>query len=160
MRFIDVMRSRNGKPVDLSAARAACAERLKDLPVALVYLHGSYAGGSPGALSDVDVAVLLERGLDSEQRLRLQLDLLGILEAVFEDEGIDLAVMNHAGLDFKYQVISRGVPVYVADEALRVEFETGVTDRYLDMRPAREEYFRAFERRILEGGLGARRRTA
>lgn len=160
MRFFEVMRTRGGKPVDAVSVRADLSESIRSLPVELVYLHGSYAGGKPGALSDVDVAVLLSKSIDDSEKGRVVLDLIGLLGDVFEDEGIDLGVLNDASVDFQYAVIRHGVPVYVADDSLRVEFEANVADTYLDMAPAREEYFRRFRDRILRGGLGARRRTA
>lgn len=160
VRFLDVMLSREGRPVDLDKAKSECSKRLGGMPVVVLYLHGSYAGGRPGTLSDVDVAALFEDGIEPKRLLDLELTLIGELEAIFEDEGVDLAVLNHAGVDFRYQVVAKGIPLYVGDEAARVDFETQAVDRYLDMRPLRDEYFRAFKRRIREGGLGARRRTA
>jgi len=160
MRFIEVTRTREGRPVDLARVRADLAERLQSVPVDLVYLHGSYAGGKPGPLSDVDVAVLLSESIDDEKRGQTVLDLIGLLADAFEDDGVDIGVLNGASVDFQYAVIRTGVPVYVGDESRRVEFEAAVADRYLDMVPAREEYFRRFRDRILQGGLGARRRTA
>lgn len=160
MRFVDAMRTRGGRAVEPASIRAVLSESMQALPVEIAYLHGSYAGGKPGQFSDVDVAVLLSEQLDDRERGQVLLHLIGLLEEAFEDEGIDLGVLNHASVDFQYAVVRQGVPIYVGDESRRVEFEATVADRYLDMAPAREEYFRRFKERILRGGLGARPGTA
>lgn len=160
MRFVDAMRTREGRAVEPASIRAVLNESMHALPVEIVYLHGSYASGKPGQFSDVDVAVLLSEQAGEKDRSQVLLDLIGHLQEAFEDEGIDLGVLNGASPDFQYAVVRHGVPVYVGDEGRRVEFEAAVADRYLDMIPAREEYFRRFKERILRGGLGARRGAA
>ncbi|HVY77192.1 MAG TPA: nucleotidyltransferase domain-containing protein [Solirubrobacterales bacterium] len=59
-------------------------------------LIGSQARGTPGPLSDVDIAVWHDEGLDPADRLRLQLNLaLAAWRALGTDE-IDIVMLNKA----------------------------------------------------------------
>ena len=94
-------------------------------PVALAYLYGSQASGQATPLSDVDVAIVTDRELSPRDRLRLELTLETDLAAVLRHE-VDVRVINHAPLLVRGTVVQTGIPLYVRDDAARVNFETAV----------------------------------
>lgn len=117
----------------------------------VAYLYGSHAQGHATDRSDVDVGVLLDdwpgpgAGLDRTLDLnRLVASALGLA-----GERVDVKTLNGAPLRLLHQVVAKGRPVYVRDEAERVRFEADVMDRYFDFLPvirlqakARRERFR------------------
>ena len=100
--------------------------------VRLGYLFGSRAQGTAHALSDVDVAVLLDAGLSQrdlgEVRLRLTAELMRLLHT----DAVDLVVLNHAPFLLRHRVLRQGQLLFAADDAERVRFTAETLERYLD----------------------------
>lgn len=125
--------------------REVITDLLARIPqVKFAYLFGSRARGGAGPLSDVDLAVFLDRRLSCfEWRLRLMEQLAQALET----ERFDLVVLNDASPLLRYEVI-RGGDVIKEDKEKRVEFETRTLAEYLDTAFLRKEQ-RAYLKRQL-----------
>ncbi|HXV65154.1 MAG TPA: nucleotidyltransferase domain-containing protein [Vicinamibacteria bacterium] len=113
---------------------AICMER----NVILMYLHGSYARGEPGPLSDLDLAVLL--GRDKSGDLDLELELLAALEDASGREDLDLVFLDRAGPIIKERVVRHGRVIYQRSNRERVLFEASAIKEYLDFRYFSEQY--------------------
>lgn len=134
------------------------AERLRacladDDVVVLAYLFGSWARGTEGPLSDVDVAVLLSPVADAaRQPFRL---VAQVAEAV-GSEDVDLVILNDAPVALAYRVLRDGRLLVSRDETTRIRFWTATVDRYLDMAPARRILQAGLANRLAEGRFGRR----
>lgn len=117
-------------------------------PVALLYLHGAHARGSQGALSDLDLAVLLDPAAVEDHRA--QLDLLASLQAASGREDVDLTVLNRAGPGIKVRVVRDGRIVYARSRRERVIFEARAILEALDFEHYSRVYDRALFRRLRE----------
>jgi predicted nucleotidyltransferase len=117
---------------------AALAERSEDLVCA--YLFGSYARGTAGAHSDVDVAVLFAteppHTLDG-LHLDLADDLTGALH-----RRVDLAVLNRAPVDLIHRVLRDGLLLIDCDRSARIRFEARARNEYFDLLPHLQRYRR------------------
>lgn len=102
--------------------------------VTVAYLFGSRAKGGMGALSDIDIAVLLNRELDKQKTFDLRLRLINRISSILKTDKIDLVVMNMAPLSLNYSIISEGEILHSRDEMERVRFETHILSRYLDRK--------------------------
>ena len=118
---------------------AAVAERSEDLVCA--YLFGSYACGTAGAQSDVDVAVRFA----SEPTCTLDClhldpadDLAGAL-----GRRVDLVVLNRAPVDLIHRVLRDGVPLIAHDRSARIRFEVRARKDYVELPPHLQRYRRA-----------------
>lgn len=119
--------------------------------VKFVYLFGSHAREDAGSLSDIDVAVYLDRRLDA---FRYRLVLMEELARFLKGAEFDLVVLNNAPLALQYEIVREG-RVLKEDKRRRVDFETRVLSRYLDtahLRKVQEHYLK--ERFAGEDGLG------
>jgi predicted nucleotidyltransferase len=112
-----------------------------DSRVVLVYLFGSTARGSQGPLSDVDVAVLLQRKLSWDEERELRAD---VGEAA---PGVDLVLLNDAPPVLRREVIVGGTLLFSRSPHRQVEFEITALSRCMDMQPIR---------RVQDGYLRAR----
>lgn len=122
----------------------AVRERLaREDDVVAAYLFGSQARGTAGALSDVDVGVLLEDEPDERRELELR---AALAEAAGSSE-VDVVVLNRAPVALAYRVLAGGRLLLSRDERHRVAHWARTVDRYLDMAPMR---------RMLDAGLGHR----
>jgi predicted nucleotidyltransferase len=140
-------------PVD-AAARERLARALDRDGVVAAMLIGSQARGTPGLLSDVDIAVWHEPGLDSARRFGLQLDLIAAAEAALGTSEIDLVMLNGAPPLFRHRAIRDAKRLVERDERLRVRFEARSLIDFLDTEPLRAEMSSALRKRIEEDRFG------
>lgn len=118
--------------------------------LALAYLFGSYAGGTPGILSDVDIAFLGDSKLD----WRTLAHISGELAEHLEDDAIDLVDLRRAPDHLAHRILRDGLCLYARSLSTRLDYEVAVEMRYGDAEPLRREYLRALERRIEDGTFG------
>lgn len=138
--------------------RDGMAQHLGAQPrVVLGYLFGSVAQGRADALSDVDVAVLLDESLDAEERLEETLRLMGELEPYTGGE-VQVVLLNEAPPLLAYRVAEEGALLYARSEAERIAFQVRARKLYFDFRPRLAFHTRALLRDIEEVGLSGRRR--
>lgn len=103
--------------------------------VQLAYLYGSVARSQALPGSDVDVAVVLARGLPPLDTLRLELELeLALIDAVGLPN-VDVRVVNEAPLLLQGMVVTEGILLFARDEAARVAYEASTRNRYFDYLP-------------------------
>ena len=98
--------------------------------VVFAYAHGSFLEDRP--FHDVDVAVYLE-GEEEQAQTALALDLAAELEAAVRLP-VDVRVLNHAPLGFRYHVF-RGRFLFSRDEELCVRCLEHTAMHYLDIKP-------------------------
>ena len=102
------------------------------------YLFGSVARGDATPQSDVDVAVLLERGRPTtldDYPTALQADLEAAL-----GRRVDLVVLDSAPPDLVHRVLRDGSIVCDRDRARRIAFEVRARNEYFDMKPVLDRY--------------------
>jgi predicted nucleotidyltransferase len=152
MRFLKVIKSRDGEAIDFEEIEPKIREVCRELDIALLYLYGSYALGVAHKLSDLDVGFLPKRTFDLDATLRL----LDKLQEIFEEEAVDLVDLSKAPLTLIHRVLKEGRCLYGKDLRTKIEFETRQETLYWDTEPLRRDYFKGLERRIKDGTFGYR----
>ena len=100
--------------------------------VCLAYLFGSQVDDKTGPISDIDLGVLFEDGMDIlNARSRIAYELREELQY----QRIDIVSLSEASVELAYAIISQGICIYQRDNAIRVEFEAQVLSRYGDYLP-------------------------
>jgi len=116
----------------------------KDI-VQFAYVYGSFL---KDRFNDIDIAVHLKEGMSEKEILEFELS-----EGVELSKGlgfeIDLRVLNGRKIVFLHQVLRDGKLLFCRDERKRVEFETEVYSRYLDIKYYLDQYNEIRRRRIL-----------
>jgi predicted nucleotidyltransferase len=126
---------------------------VQELPVQLVYLHGSAARGEATPSSDVDIAIVCDEEVSPHGRLRLMLD---VSAELYRQAGIveaDVRVINDAPLVFRGRVACEGILLYARDKARQIEFEMRTRDEYFDYLPFHRRLQDAFLENVRERGL-------
>ena len=125
---------------------AQIAEALAAFPeVVLVYVFGSRATGRASTSSDLDLAVVTDRGTSWP---RFRTDVVTALRPLLGDIALDLVNLNRAPVELSNAVLTHGVRIFERSVAERVEFEAHVSGRYGDYLPV----LRQQQREILNGG--------
>ena len=132
----------------VSLLQKALPHILDQRPVMLAYLYGSVARGRVTALSDVDIALVLEQSLAPLARLDLELDIEVALSTVGIPE-VDVRVINQAPPALRGRVVTEGCLLYSRDEGKRVAFEAEARSRYFDLLPMLHDQCQAYIRSAL-----------
>ena len=106
--------------------------------IVFAYLHGSFLSG--GRFKDIDIAVYLKPPFASS--LQVELDMEAELGKKVKRYPVEVRVLNHAPLSFRYNVIKHGEPIVVADDDLRCDFIEATLSHYFDFAPFRTRYLK------------------
>jgi predicted nucleotidyltransferase len=132
------------------------SESLDREGVVAASLIGSQARGQVAPLSDIDLGVWHEPGLDSAARLRLRLDLAAAAASTLGTEEVDVVLLNGATPLFRHRAVRDGRRLVERDPKERVRFEVRALLDYLDTKPLRDELARGQRHRLEEGRFGRR----
>lgn len=138
---------REGKklPADVLEHLPTLIQKVAEDPdVAALYAFGSLAQGALKPLSDLDFGVLLREGLDKPERFRKSLALLGLFNETLKTDEIDLVILDDAPLRFAHHILKTGKRLHCRDPQRVIDFVERTTKRYLDFKPARDEFDRGF----------------
>jgi predicted nucleotidyltransferase len=108
-------------------------------PVVFAYLFGGLAAGPPNPLSDVDVALYVDRKANLEQA---RLDVLVRLTRHLATDELDLVVLNEAPIALVGRVLRTRKVIVDKEPFLRHRFESRCLREFFD--------FQQFEHRLLE----------
>ena len=121
-------------------------------PVILAYLFGSEAKGTSGALSDIDVAVFVDKGVGKSERFDMRLRLSNELSSIM-NRMVDLVILNDSPVQLSYEIIKHGKVIFCKDKSMQVDFETEILSRYLDRRYYDKRHAELILERIALRGL-------
>ena len=106
---------------------------LNKYPIVFAYLFGSRAKGKSTRLSDIDLAVLVDRKISRSGRFDIRLRLTSDLSAITGTK-VDLIVMNDIPVQLAYEVIKHGKVILCKDRNAMIDAEIEILSKYLDRR--------------------------
>jgi hypothetical protein len=128
----------------------------KEKNVKFAYLFGSYAIQRSGPLSDLDVAVYIDRRVNFwNYRLRLMEKLTRVLKT----DHVDLVILNETPPLLSYEVIKYG-RILKDDPSRRIPFEARVIGEYLDTARLRQIHRAALAESIGKGNAFGPQRSS
>ncbi len=131
---------------DLDIMKEQIASILMDTEnILFAYLYGSYARSQENESSDIDIGIYVKEGRHEKYFPERT---AGKLEEKLHRE-VDVRVLNGRNIVFLHQVLKNGQLLFCKDEKKRVEFETDVYDRYLDIKYYLDIYDKMRKERIL-----------
>lgn len=116
----------------------------QDRDVVALYAFGSLVDGELKPLSDLDFAILLSETLDRRARFDKSIDLIGIFNDTLKTNEVDLVILNDDPPRFCFHIINTGRLLYCRNRSRLVDFIEKTTKRYLDFKPVRDRFDRAF----------------
>lgn len=140
-------------PLD-EAALERLSRALDREGVIAAMLIGSQARGTPGPLSDVDVAVWHEPGLDTAGQRHLQLELARVASEALHTDEVDIIMLNRAPPLLRHRAVRDAKLLVERDPVARVRLDARALLDYLDTKPLRTEMSRGLRQRIREGRFG------
>ena len=123
-------------------------ETLRKMNIGLVYLFGSEVEGASGPLSDIDIGVVFkDKNIVYSDTRAVYNQLYNLFAEVFKNKDVDIVLLERAGLELKFDVISHGKIIFEASQEFRFSFEEKVNNFYLDFKPILEEFNQAILKR-------------
>ena len=105
----------------------------------------------------MDLAVWLDPEVDSQARLRRQLDLMGGASQALGGGEVQVVILNDAPPLLAHRALRSGSLLSERDPRSRIALEAKAIERYLDPIPLREELGRGLRRRLEDGSFGRSR---
>lgn len=118
------------------------------------YLFGSHARGNPHRLSDLDVAVYLERALVPHAPFGYAAALATDLAPVVGKDRIDVVILNDAPPLLYHRVLRDGVRLFARQLEATTGREGRALSRYCDYQPQLRKVDAAHAARIARGEFG------
>jgi len=115
--------------------------------ILFAYLYGSAVYDPNLAIGDIDVAVYLKPA-DMKEYISKEKELTAFLVSKLHTDEIDLRILNGLPLVLKYSILKDGKLLFSRDELQRVDFETSVMIRFLELKPYLDEYRLMLSQRI------------
>lgn len=109
-----------------------------------VYLHGSWGTGCVLEGSDIDLAILAETRLGSDERSRI---FSAVYSAFGGDRNVDVSELFHADCVFSAQVVTKGQRILTFDRDAADRFEMLVLAKYARLNEERSGIVADIQRR-------------
>ena len=116
--------------------------------ISAVYLFGSAATGSETAGSDIDIAILLKRGINP-YKPDIQLKIMSDLELLLKKR-VDVILLNSADLILEHQIRKHGKVLIDNNPKVRVTYELDARKKYFDFIYRHDNYMTTLKNRILQ----------
>jgi len=127
-------------------------DNLKGYPVVFAYLFGSQAKDQSTTLSDVDIAIFIDRTMPKSERFDIRLRLSNNLSAITK-RTVDLIVMNDIPIQLAYEIIKHGKVLLCKDRDAMIDVEVEILSKYLDRRYYDKRRAKSILKKIETGGL-------
>lgn len=114
----------------------------KHTEVEVAYIFGSFARGKINPLSDIDIAIIIDREQINEKAYRYgyKAGILADLIKLLKKNDIDLVILNEANALLKHRVLYFGKLIFVKNEKKRIAFQTDTIDKYNDFKQLMKPY--------------------
>lgn len=122
--------------------------------IIFAYLYGSLARETQNKLSDIDLAVYIDKDKKPKSGpFGYRSEIIAELGPLVERE-VDLIVLNDVSLFLAFNVLKEGTLLFSKSEEKKVRFHDSTMKRYLDFLPALAVQERYLKKRLAEGNFG------
>lgn len=124
------------------------AKLCEDKNITALYLFGSSLSGYLNPLSDLDLAVLIDKKIPGDKFLEEYLKIFGIAADVLKVDELDLLILNQAPLRIAHNILKTGTLLFCNDRMQLADFIEINYKRYPDFIYYKNQYNIEFQRQI------------
>lgn len=124
-------------------------EQLKaDKRITALFLYGSAAEGKIKYLSDLDLAILLDKTFNKKELFDIHLELIGKVTEILTIDEIDLQLLNTAPPRFTHNIMKTGKLLFCNNKQHLINFSERNTLQYLDFKRYKDQFDYYFQKHI------------
>jgi len=104
--------------------------------VEVAYVFGSLSQGKINPLSDIDIALLIDRNKIKEETYPYgyKAEILADLVQLLKTNNVDLVLLNEANPLLRHRILYFGKVIYSRDERKRIKFQIDTINKYNDYK--------------------------
>lgn len=104
--------------------------------VEVAYVFGSLSRGRVNSLSDIDIALLIDRDRIKEEiyPYGYKADMLADLVQLLKTNDVDLVILDEANPLLRHRILYFGKIIYSRDERKRIKFQVDTINKYNDYK--------------------------
>ena len=115
------------------------SEKLKNFfkkreEVQFAIVFGSLAKGKMNALSDIDIAVMIDPNLKDTTPYGYNATLTTDLMQELKRNDVDVVILNKSPIMLKYEILRYGKFIYIRDKQAQIKFQIDTINRYEDFK--------------------------
>jgi hypothetical protein len=145
-----------GRPVatDVEARLPRLVEALaRDPRIEAIWLFGSRARREADALSDVDVAVLARRDLDTTTLWEAQIEWTGIAVGALGTDEVAIQAVNRLPVALRHGILRDARLLWASSTSDAADYAARTLKEYLDIKPYLDRYDQDLLRQAASGSL-------
>ncbi len=120
----------------------------KKREVIVTYLFGSYARGNQNKLSDIDLAVLVDKNNIKQEIFKYRIELISDLISLLKMNKLDVIILNDAPPLLAHRIVQDGIIINNKDNYKKIKYEVTALKKYIDTKPIRKIQKKYFKQRI------------
>jgi len=120
----------------------------KDNRISALFLFGSIAKGELHPLSDLDIAVLIDKSFSKNELFSIHLEIIGEVLELLSINEVDVQLLNTAPPRFAHNILSTGKLVFCNNKNHLIDFTERNTLQYLDFKFYRDQFNYYFQQGI------------
>ncbi len=115
------------------------AEKLKNFfekreEVQFAIIFGSLAKGTMNALSDIDIAVMIDPSFKDTTPYGYNATLTADLMQELKRNDVDVVILNKAPIILKHEILRHGKFIHIRDKQARIQFQINTINQYEDFK--------------------------
>ena len=139
----------DGRRIEIDDRLPALEEALRAVSgLAACYLYGSYGTKWQTPLSDVDLGFVFRR--EQAPDFDGELTLIGTVTDALREDDVSVTNLNRAPLALRFDVLSKGRPLFVFDDVALADFVEQTIDRHADFAFDRDRFLAEYDRALVE----------
>ncbi|MFW6230155.1 MAG: type VII toxin-antitoxin system MntA family adenylyltransferase antitoxin [Halanaerobium sp.] len=122
--------------------------------IIFAYLYGSMARETANRLSDIDIAIYIEKSKKpASGTFGYRSELIAELQSLVKRE-VDLIILNEISLSLAFNVLKEGKLLFTKSDKRRINFHESIMRRYLDFLPVFKVQEKYLKDKLVKGDFG------
>jgi predicted nucleotidyltransferase len=143
-------RNAKGKAIDVEPYLDDLRRYLEDLDgLVAAWIYGSYGTPEQTPLSDLDLALLFQRGRVPEFKRQLEI-YAKIPEILHQDDDVSVTILNRSPVLFQFRVLETGRQLVCRDPIALADFVEFVISRHADYIVDHRRFAEDYDRALVE----------
>ena len=142
-------RNAKGKAIDVEPYLDDLRRYLEDLDgLAVAWIYGSYGTPQQTPLSDLDLALLFQKGRVPD--FKRQLEIYGRIPEILHEDDVSITILNRSPVLFQMRVLQTGRQIVCRDPVALADFVEFVISRHADYIVDHRRFTKDYDQALVE----------